>query len=290
MASLFTMAALASSTADGATFSIVLHSSSDVTASFLRLPAFPETVADLQRDVETQFCVPRCCQTLVFEGVPLRGGDDTLRAHRVRNGDTFHVHYRSMADVKEIRGVVDSMQEALNTIEESYNHHPHYYTPGHEFDRENVLGAITQFEQHIKPEMVECLATHYFQPFTSERAIANRLYFLDIGGLEMLHKLYCVVLKYPWEVTVVTLQYLEQAILRVLWNITASFDIRLHVLRYPFIELCVQSALRVPIQYKGRVLAPEHLALSGNRTILTEHLQERIVGENMHKAFGVLFK
>ena len=284
------MAALASSTTtDDTTFSIVLHSTSDVTANFLRLPVVPETVADLQRHVEAQFCVPRCCQFVVFEGVPLRG-DDTLRAHRVRNGDTFHVHYRSEADVKEIRGVVDSMQEALNIIEESYHHHPDYYIQDKEFDRENVLGVIIQFEQHIKPETVECLATHYFLPFTSERSIANRLYFLDIGGLEMLHKLYCVVLKYPWKVTVVTLQYLEQAILRVLWNITASFDIRLQVLRYPFMELCIQSALRVPIQYKGRVLAPKHLALSGNRTSLTEQLQERIVGENMHKSFGVLFK
>ena len=283
------MAALASSTTDDITFSIVLHSTSDVTASFLRLTAFPVTVADLQRHIEAQFCIPRCCQSVVFEGIPLPV-DDTLRAHRVRNGDTFHVHYKSEADVKEIRGVVDSMQEALNTVEESYQHYPDYYIRGREFDRENALGVIMQFEQHIKPETVECLATHYFQPFTSERAIANRLYFLDIGGLDMLHKLYCVVLKYPWEVTVVTLQYLEQAILRVLWNITASFDIRLQVLRYPFIKLCVQSALRVSIQYKGRVLAPKHLALSGNSTALTEQLQERIVGENMHKAFGVLFK
>lgn len=269
------------------TFSIVLHTTCDVSTRSLQLLAFPNTVAELQRHVETEFSVPQCCQSVVFESIPLHAGD-SLFDHRVRNGDTFHVYFKSEADVKDIREVVNSMQEALTTIEDSYDLCPHYYSPDKEFVREDVLGLIFLLDQAVNPDIVECLATHYFHPFTSERAIANRLFFLDIGGLNLLHKLHCVVSKYPWEVTVHSLQCLEKAILRVLWNITASFDIRLQVLRYPFIQLCVKSALRVPIKYQ--VTSPKHLAYSGHRTPVYDHMQEYTLGELMYKAFGVLFK
>lgn len=273
--------------ATGITFSIVLHSSSEVSTCSLQLEAFPSTVAELQRHIEAEFSVPQCCQSVVFESVPLHA-DDSLHDNRVRNGDTFHVYYKSEADVKDIRGVVDSMQEALATIEDAYNLCPHYYSPDHKFEREDVLGLIFLLDQTVNPDTVECLATHYFHPFTSERAIANRLFFLDIGALDLLHKLHCVVSKYPWEVTVYSLQCLEKAILRVLWNITASFDIRLQVLQYPFIPLCVKSALRVPITHK--VVSPKHLAFSGHPTPMYDNLQDYTLGEMMYKAFGVLFK
>ena len=81
---------------------------------------FPETVAELQRHVETEFSVPECCQSVIFEAVPLHR-DDSLRVHRARNGDTFHVYYKSEADVKAIRVVVDSIQETLAIIEEAYS-------------------------------------------------------------------------------------------------------------------------------------------------------------------------
>lgn len=277
------------STTDDTRFSIVLHSTCEVSTRSLRLQAFPETVAELQRHVETEFSVPECCQSVIFEAVPLHR-DDSLRVHRARNGDTFHVYYKSEADVKAIRVVVDSIQETLAIIEEAYSQYPDYYCPSKVFAREDVLRLIFLFDQHINPNVVECLANHYFQPSSSERSIANRLFFLDIGGLELLHKLLCAVLKYPWEVTVVTLQCLEHAILRVLWNITASFDIRLQVLQYPFIDLCMKSALRVPIKYKENVLSPEHLAFSSFRTPVTDQMQELVLGELMYKAFGVIFK
>ena len=270
------------------TFSIVLHSTDDVLTRSLCLTSFPETVWELQGHIETEFNVPRCCQSVVFEGVSLLG-NDSLRVHRARSGDSFHVYYNSEADVTDIRGVVKCMEDAYILIEKSYNdEHSEYYIPNREFNRESVLDTIQLLDQRIKPETIECLATQYFQPFKSKRAIANRLFFLDLGSLELLHKLHVLVVKYPWDVTVIALQHLEQAILRVLWNISASFDVRLQVLRHKFLELCMKSALRVPIQSNARVKAPKHLAFGTNPT--PDLVEESILGENMYKAFGVIFK
>ena len=270
-------------------FSVCLQSATEISTRPLCLPTFPDTVAELQLHIETEFSVPRCCQSVLFEGVQLQG-DDSLLVHRVRNGDTFHVRYESEGDVEDIREVVESMQEVFTFIQVFYGLHPEYYHPNLEFTRDNVLNLILLLDQHVKPEIVECLAIHYFHPAKSPRAIANRLLFLDVDGLAILHELHTVAVKYPWELTAISLQHLEQAILRVLWNITASFDVRLQVLKYQFLELCVKSALRVPIRSNKEVMAPQHLARSGDQTALTMQEQDLILAENIYKAFGVLFK
>ena len=266
------------------TFSVVLHSASEVSTRSLCLPTFPDTVTELQRHIETEYSVPRCCQSVFFEGLPLRG-DDSLRDHRVRNGDTFHVRYESEADVEDIRKVVEDMQRFLKIVKDAYDNHPDY------FSKDAVHDVIPLFDHQVKSERVECLAIQYFRPFKSPRAVANRLFFIDVDGLAILHRLHTLVLRYPWDVTTVSLQRLEQAILRVLWNITASFDIHPHILRYPFLELCLKSALRVSMHCKGEVRAPRHLASStGERTPLSEQEQDLILAENIYKAFGVIFK
>ena len=270
-------------------FSVCLQSASEVSTRSLCLPAIPDTVAELQLHIETEFSVPQCCQSVFLEGVHLHG-DDSLRVHRVRNGDTFHVRYESEADVEDIREAVEFMQEVFTIIQISYGLHPEYYRPNFVFTRDNVLDLILMLDQHIKPEIVECLAIHYFHPAKSARAIANRLLFLDIDGLAILYELHNMAVRYPWELTAISLQHLEQAILRVLWNITASFDVRLQVLQYQFLELCVKSALRVPIRSNKEVMAPQHLASSGEQTTLTVQEQDLTLAENIYKAFGVLFK
>ena len=272
---------------DSVEFSVVLHSTTDVSTQSLCMPTIPETVGDLQGHIETRFSVPRCCQSVVFEGNTLHR-DDSLRAYSARSGDTFHIYYKSDADVEDIRNVVDSMERTLTLVEHHYNAYPDYYQPKQKFCRERVLSLIRVFEQQINPEIVGSLATHYFQPSGTEHTMANKLYFIDIGGLSVLHSLYSVAVKYPWDVTVVTLQRLERAILRVLWNISATFTIQSQLLRYPIIDLCVKSALRVPVEYRKKLVAPIHLAYATNPSPIED--QEFFLGENLYKACGVLFK
>ena len=270
---------LAPPRSDVVTFCIILHSNNDVSARALSLSALPDTVAELQAHVETEFHVPRCCQTISLESVPLQG-TDSLSSHRIRNGDTFHVRYKSEADVKDLREVLGSMQRMIRTIESEY-HQNKYYSEG-------LFDAVALSRLcRIQPERVECLASNYFWPCSSDRAIANRLFFLDQQGLQLLYKLHSLVLTYQWQETPVSLQQLEQGILRVLWNITASFDVRTRILEYPFLELCMKSAQRIRIEYNERVRAPKHLACI-TPTPLTE--QNYILGEVIYKACGTLCK
>ena len=257
------------------TFTIVFQSDEEVFTRTLGLPAIPQTVVDLQVCVEKVFSVPRCCQTVSLESVPLRGAE-SLSDHRVRSGDTFHVRYTSVADVEDLLEVLHSMQVMAFTIETQQSPGPY-----------NTAEIITL--DQLRPEPLHALASVYFFPCSTKRAIANRLFFLDQHGLEVLHQLFSLVSQKEWCYTPTSLQCLEQAILRVLWNITAAFDVRLQVLKYPFLELCIRSVKRVKIERREMLVAPVHMACTSHAPGSEREQNERLA-EVIFKACGTICK
>ena len=257
------------------TFTIVLHSDNEVFTRVLGLPAIPATVADLQLCVEKVFSVPICCQTVSLESVPLRGAE-SLSDLRVRNGDTFHVRYTSVGDVEDLLEVLHLMEVMAITIETQQSSGP-YNT-----------AEITILNQ-LCPEPLHALASVYFFPCSTKRAIANRLFFLDQHGLEILHKLFSLVSQKEWCYTPTSLQCLELAILRVLWNITAAFDVRLQILKYPFMELCIRSVKRVKLEPREMLVAPVHMACI-EQVPGSEREQNERLAELIFKACGTICK
>lgn len=236
---------------------------------------YPKTVPDLKQGIEDKFAIPTCCQDVFLENI-LLDNHCSLKFYRVRDGDTFHVRYTSEADVEDILKITGSLCSMITYIERIQ---PILST-----------GKPTEFLTNSIPEnifadKVESLAVQYFYPCSCERANANRLLFVQHGGLDLMHKVHELLLLQPWQNVPIEMQYLEHAILRVLWNITASFTIRNLVLQRPTLKAITKSFLRVQVPKQGIITAPVNNF--GFRSTLELN---RITSEVVYKAAGSLCK
>lgn len=238
----------------------------------------PLRVRDLKSCIEQEHSIPSCSQALVLESVPM---EDSLSLdfYHVRDGDTIHVNYTSEGDVAEILDVVNHMLISYNhikSVQDDLNTHL----------VSNDMDAI--LNQCMYWEKVNELAEVYFTPCSSDRAEANRNLFVQCGGLDMLQRLHMLLLKQPWSNTPLKMQYLEHSILRTYWNITASFGVRMHVLRYPkALDSILQSFLRVELEENKVMKVPRNLYAIHLAT--TSELN-RIACEVVYKAMGALCK
>ena len=236
---------------------------------------YPKTVPDLKQGIEDKFDIPTCCQDVFLENIQL-DNHCSLKFYRIREGDTFHVRYTSEADVEDILNIVGSLCSVITYIERI----------------QPILskGKPTEFltnsiADSISADKVESLAVQYFYPCSCERANANRLLFVQRGGLDLMHKVHELLLLQPWQNVPIEMQYLEHAILRVLWNITASFTIRNLVLQRPTLKAITKSFLRVEVPKQGIVTAP------ANKFSVRSTLElNRITSEVVYKAAGSLCK
>ena len=259
-------------------FTVVLDcvpENSHKVATLTFMKNYPKTVPDLKQGIEDEFNVPTCCQDVFLENTQL-DNHCSLKSYRVREGDTFHVRYNSEADVEDILDIVGSLCSMITYIERI----------------QPILskGKPTEFLTNSIPEnifadKIESLAFQYFYPCSCERANANRLLFVQRRGLDLMHKVHELLLLQPWQNIPIEMQYLEHAILRVLWNITASFTIRNLVLQRPTLKAITKSFLRVEVPKQGIVTAPV------NKFSFRSTLElNRITSEVVYKAAGSLCK
>ena len=261
------------------TFNIVLNCipTKTKTEKTLHLEQLPETVLEVKEHIQSKFKVPRCCQALYFDSVLLRERE-TLYLYRIRDGDTLHVHYNSEADIEEVLDIISTMKKMIPFIESIQP----------ELSEERVSHDLdVRISQNVKSTLVESLAFEYFFPCASEKADANRLLFIDNGGLDLMHDLHTVLLQQPWRLTPLEMQYLEHAILRTLWNLTASFLVRTEVLKRPTLSITAQSMLRVQIHPRMQVKASCNRFA---RRLVLESELDRIAAEVVYKASGTICK
>ena len=73
----------------------------------------------------------------------------------------------------------------------------------------------------------------------------NKKYFVEIGGLKALCKIYSLILKQEWSLSPLSVKKLELVLLKTLFHLSATFEIRQVVIQYGCVELCMQSFMRV---------------------------------------------
>ena len=264
-----------------ASFIVVLHCSGQNTAQGRTLvvkEGMPLKVRDMKSCIEREYSIPACCQSLVFESVPMEDRME-LASYRVRDGDTIHVNYVSEGNVSEILSVVDHMTKSyhfIKSIQEDLDNHVVSYD------------LDTLIHQGVFWEKVNDLPEIYFTPCSSDKAEANRNLFIQCGGLDILQRLHTLLLQQPWSNMPLRMQYLEHSILRTYWNITAAFTVRMYVLQYPnALDSILKSFLRVKLHEKIRLSAPRNMyALR----LATQSEQNRIACEVLYKAMGALCK
>lgn len=238
----------------------------------------PLRVKDLKSCIEAKYSIPACCQGLVFESVAMED-KMLLEFYHVRDGDSIHVNYTSEGNVADILDVVDNMSRSydfINSIQDALC--SHVVTDDLDY----------QMNQNIKWDKVNDLPEVYFSPCSSDKSEANRNLFIQCGGLDMLQRLHGLLLQQPWSNMPINMQYMEHSILRTYWNITASFTVRMYVLKYPrALEHILRSFQRVKLQEDAMMKVPTNIYAS--RVASTDELN-RIACEVVYKAMGALCK
>ena len=198
----------------------------------------PLRVCDLKHCIEAAHSIPACCQTLHLNGFPLQDDLSPLEAYRLRDGDTLHVNYSSKGDVAEVLEAVDHMTLSRRLVEASLRQE--------EEEEEEVDETVEARNRHHTK--INSLPEVYFAQWGSQRATANRRLFVVCGGLDAMQRLHASLLQLKWAQMPLLFQWLEHAVLRTYWNLTADFSVRMYVLQYPKALSCImRSFLRVEL-------------------------------------------
>ena len=229
----------------------------------------PELVLDIQKKVEADFSIPTCVQYLTYEAYPMTEEMD-LKEARIRDGDTFRVEYSSEGDCGEILDVARWFNRVRVLLEKEQ---------GSIID-DNMSPVLDYLlTTGIREEMVENLAFKYLYPWLDARKYANKLYFVSCGGLKEMMGVYAQILIYPWSRCVTMVQCLEYSILRVLWNLSETFELRRQMLAHNHcLELCMQSLLR------------EKMPLTNGMKMTVGNFSWTILVETIGAALGFLCK
>lgn len=227
----------------------------------------PSTVASLKEKIQDLYSIPVCVQSLRYEG-HLLGDGTSLEMMKVRSGDTFHVTYSSEGDCK---GILEAV-EWLTLVRE---------------------GLVTEVPSKSKPfsialedliiygfneELIDDLAYKYLFPWLDPKKYTNRLYFVQCGGLEVMMDVYASLHQNPWSDCLLILKYVENAIIRVLWNLSETFKLRRLIMSYGGLGMCMKSLLRKTLEER-KVIEDE-----------TEPNASSVLTDTIEGALGLLCK
>lgn len=244
--------------------------SSNHTVSF---PDLPKTVSSVKEKVEDQFSIPVCVQSLSYE-TNLLSDDTRLEQFKIRSGDKFVVKYSSEGDCKGINEIVSwfGIVRTYVLAEDPSISHP----SSEVFEDILTLG--------IDKEHIEKMAFEYLFPWLDARKYANKLHFVHCGGLDMVMDIYEAILDHPWETCVLKLKYMEYGILRILWNLSETFELRRLILRQNNIglSLCIKSLLRQKLE--------EGEAIEDLTKVASHRTNSWVLVENIGAALGLLCK
>ena len=244
---------------------VVLHctSTNSVDEHPLTFTSIPGSVQEIKKGIESSFNVPACTQRLTHESVVLKDADSVRLLH-IRSGDTLHLTYKAKAECGDILEAVSWMRSvhALLCVESP-------------FENGSLSGDAHDFIiMGYQVGIMEDLAYKRFSPWVSPVIQVNKLYFLQLGGLDILLSLYTLVLSMPWSDIPVEVKYLECVCMNVLSNLASSLDLRKLIICRGIIPLCLKSLLRVKLT-KGMPIV-DGSGSQGHKDMIDALLQDNI--------------
>ena len=248
---------------------VVLHGTikGEVDDKELCFSMIPYDVRDIKKEVEAAFSIPACVQEVEFEFVQLKD-TDRVESLRLQSGDTIFVNYKSEADCENVKVVLDWMQLLTCLLQGEVPSIFHQMS----FDLNEVVSA------GINDHLMEDLAFQKFSPWTCPVRQTNKLYFVDLGGLDVLMELYALLQREAWRTSLLEMKFLEASCMCILSNLASSNDLRRLIISKGGVGKSIKSFLHVPLK-KGCVVVddsgclgdPEH-----NNIILVDVVQSAL--------------
>ena len=166
----------------------------------LTLDCYPQSTMDIKKEIQKEFQIPTFAQTVQYEQITLSDSSSPRSVH-IRNGDTLQITYESAAECIEI----DEVVAWLNQLDNLFKVHLPCSSDETPTEGEVLLDAIN-------PEKLMDL----FIPWHLKLKHMNRRYFLHAGGVDLLLKVYSVLVKQEWQDCTQKLKSFELTCLKAL--------------------------------------------------------------------------
>ena len=149
----------------------------------IHFKSLPTTPLEIKKKIEEDFSIPSCVQTLHYQSMILKDSDQLQHTH-FRTGDTFTVDYPIEAECEVTRNVIQWLKEVFELLKSiSY--------PDEENDDIQKL-LIKDYA------VIEAFSYGLFSPWEDKRKLMNKVYFHQEGGLDVLMKVYSILVSREW--------------------------------------------------------------------------------------------
>ena len=213
-----------------------------------------QDILDVKKQVERQFSIPVCVQTVSYTTGHALRNDIKLLDLKVRNGDTFHVEYLAKADCTGIMEIISWLEQLSQAMAcESLD-----------------LNDIA--ETGVQKKIIEKLPA-YWNDLTSS-SYMNKLHFIHNHGVIEIMKVYDFLLQKPWNQMNQNFKYLECWIIESLGFFAETAPLCQLLIQHNVIPMITQSLLRVRLE-EGRRIAEYNI--SGN-PLEESYLVDTIIG------------
>ena len=229
------------------------------------VPPHAKNILDVKKQVEKQFSIPVCVQTVSYNGHTLKS-NIKLSDLRVRNGDTFCVMYCAKGDCADLMNTITWLRQLSSAMASG----------GSDADLIDIA------EIGIQQELLENLHeffTLYDDPFS--RTYVNKLFFADNGGVSVILKVYEFLLQKTWNQMEEQLKYLECFIIGALWWFADTLPLCRILIQHNIIQMVTKSLLRVRLEEGRRI---EDLDAS------RDQYQEDFLTETIYKCIRLFLK
>ena len=218
--------------------------------------SLPTTPLEIKKKIEEDFSIPSCVQTLHYQSMILKDSDQLQHTH-FRSGDTFTVDYPIEAECRMAQNVIKWLKELydlLQSIEENISFPSEESELLISLNFQKVENLIMEGQ---RDDSINALTMTLFFPLQDKRKLMNKLYFQQEGGLDVLMKVYGVLVRKKWGDLGIDAEfhvYLEENCCMAVCNYTATFSLCHQVVQLGGLEMCMTTLLRRQVCSKDDII------------------------------------
>ena len=210
--------------------------------------SLPTTPLEIKKKIEEDFSIPSCVQTLHYQSMILKDSDQLQHTH-FRSGDTFTIDFPIEAECEMAQNVIKWLKELfalLNSMEECLS------SPDKGNDAYNTALRIENLivDGH-RDGITQALSVDLFFPWEDKKKQMNNFYFQQEGGLDLLMKVYGVLVSKKWGDFGIGKDfhvYLENKCSHAVCNNVPTFPLRRQIVQLGGLEMCITTLLREQLQ------------------------------------------
>ena len=213
--------------------------------------SLPTTPLEIKKKIEEDFSIPSCVQTLHYQSMILKDSDQLQHTH-FRSGDTLTVDYPIEGECKMVQNVIQWMREILDLLQILDKASP---LTDEKKEDDLILSTLSKIKRlTIAGDTDGTLDALFIGMWKNMKEYVNKLYFHQKGGLEVLMKIYYLLVSNEWGDLGIHdhLLDLEYHCVGALTNYMGSFAFsRRQVMKLGGLETFLKSLLRKKLGRNG---------------------------------------